>query len=302
MASTAKKNEDHWFTGIIIYIVAFFLAIPFAIVVYNYVSLLGIGDVKINFVIGLVPGYLLAAYMLRSLKVLVSIILSLGVLGLFAGSFMQNGYSFDNLFRDYHSMVYSLWDRRDGLLGDISDKITYEKSDQIKAVVNYDDPVVRTFAVESAKNYFTEKDLYNKYGDVVRFFSVFKTINEQWTYVRDPQGEEYFATAQESIQLMAGDCDDHTVLMVSCIKAIGGRARMVHVKGHIFPEVNVGPLVDFDRKIAYLVSTLFTESYDGIQLRGHIDENGDVWLNFDYTSKYPGGPFLNDEVIRIVEI
>ena len=28
---------------------------------------------------------------------------------------------------------------------------------------------------------------------------------------------------------------------------------MVHVKGHIFPEVNVGPLVDFDRNVAYLV-------------------------------------------------
>lgn len=303
-----SKKEDGWLSGMIIYILAFLLAIPFAIVAYDFISfglrslnVEVLTDPKLSFGIGLVIGYLLAVYMLRSLKPLVFILLTIGVAALSINQFRANGYSFENLYHDYNSMLYAMWDHREGITG-IDFDITYEKTDQIKQVVDFESPEVRTYSVQAASKYFNEDDLYYKYGDLVRYFSVFKTINESWIYVRDPKGEEYFASTQESMQLMAGDCDDHTVLMVSCIKAVGGRARMVHVKGHIFPEVNVGPLVDFDRNVAYLVSTLFKDTYDGLQLRGHVDENGEVWLNFDYTSRYPGGPFINDEIIRIEEI
>lgn len=299
---TAKKKGDGWLSGLIIYVLAFFLAIPFAVVVYDYIALTGLNNPKINFAIGMIAGNLLAIYMLRSLKALVFIVVSLSILGLSVNQFRQVGYSFENLYHDYSSLLYSLWNHQTGLAGFDSNKVTTEKTDQIKAVVDYESKEVRTFAVKAASTYFNEDNLYNQYGDVIRYFSVFKVVNEQWTYVRDPAGEEYFATATESIELMAGDCDDHTVLMVSCIKAIGGRARMVHVKGHIFPEVNVGSLADFDRKVAYLVTTLFGEQYEDVQLRGHIDDAGEVWLNFDYTSSYPGGPFISEEIIRIVEI
>ena len=33
------------------------------------------------------------------------------------------------------------------------------------------------------------------------------------------------------------------------------------------------------------------------QLHYHIDERGQVWMNLDYTAKYPGGPFLFEEIL-----
>jgi hypothetical protein len=32
------------------------------------------------------------------------------------------------------------------------------------------------------------------------------------------------------------------------------------------------------------------------QLHYHIDERGQVWLNLDYTAKYPGGP-MSEEIL-----
>ena len=29
----------------------------------------------------------------------------------------------------------------------------------------------------------------------------------------------------------------------------------------------------------------------------HIDERGNIWLNLDYTAKYPGGPFMHEEIL-----
>ena len=39
---------------------------------------------------------------------------------------------------------------------------------------------------------------------------------------------------------MGGDCDDHTILMVSALKAIGAHCRMVLTEGHLYPELLCG--------------------------------------------------------------
>lgn len=48
----------------------------------------------------------------------------------------------------------------------------------------------------------------------------------------------------------------------------------------------------------YLIrEVLFTEESKGKGIFYHIDERGQIWLNFDYTGKYPGGPFLSQEIL-----
>ncbi len=34
----------------------------------------------------------------------------------------------------------------------------------------------------------------------------------------------------------------------------------------------------------------------------HIDERGNIWLNLDYTAKYPGGPFMNEEILSALTL
>jgi hypothetical protein len=41
---------------------------------------------------------------------------------------------------------------------------------------------------------------------------------------------------------------------------------------------------------------LFTKESYRKQLHYHIDERGQIWFNLDYTAKYPGGPFLSEEI------
>ena len=75
---------------------------------------------------------------------------------------------------------------------------------------------------------------------MVRTLSLFKYINGNFKYVPDSQRDEYFSTPRETIlNGMGGDCDDHSILMVSALKAVGARCRMVLTEGHLYPELIV---------------------------------------------------------------
>ena len=85
--------------------------------------------------------------------------------------------------------------------------------------------------------------------------------------------------------------------MAACIRAIGGTPRLIHTKGHIYPEILIGTPTELE-KVNYLIKNeLFVDESDGHQLHYHIDERGQVWLNLDYTANYPGGPFLSEEIL-----
>ena len=42
---------------------------------------------------------------------------------------------------------------------------------------------------------------------------------------------------------------------------------------------------------------LFPNESKNKPINYHIDERGNIWLNLDYTAKYPGGPFMNEEIL-----
>ena len=90
--------------------------------------------------------------------------------------------------------------------------------------IDYKNPVVRDFAVEATNENFknAQEGTKFKYRILIQCLAVFKKINENWNYVSDPKDEEYIAKASESVKLLAGDCDDHSILMAACIKSIGG--------------------------------------------------------------------------------
>jgi hypothetical protein len=160
-------------------------------------------------------------------------------------------------------------------------------------------PDVRNYAVKAASANWTDRCLYDRYGDVIRFLSIYKFVNERYTYVGDPRYDEFFATPEMTIQNnISGDCDDYSILIFSLISAVSGECRLIISPGHIYPEVNLGDEFFFNEEIKPLVDSLFGLDQH-LQLYYRIDSDSNLWLNFDY-GDYPGRQYPSSRVYDIL--
>jgi transglutaminase-like putative cysteine protease len=140
-------------------------------------------------------------------------------------------------------------------------------------------------------------------------------VNDKWNYVYDPQNEDYYSKASETIGQLdfddsfKGDCDDHALLIAACIKAVGGEVRLIKTKvvlkdgrkvGHLYPEVKFGNVKDLET-VVYLIKTIFFKDKTiNKNINYYQDTKGFIWLNYDYNDSYPGGAYQSD--IRESEI
>ncbi|MDR6645733.1 MULTISPECIES: transglutaminase-like domain-containing protein [Chitinophaga] len=218
---------------------------------------------------------------------------------------LSDRYTFYNVLNDYKGMVQgnlntkgskqldilSLYPRRVESYRDKTVRGMREK-------INFQDSVVRNFSVKHSLDYYDE--YFYKYGKITRFLSLFRFINSQFKYVLDSRRDEYFATAQETIQNgLGGDCDDHSILMTSCLQSIGARCRIVLVKGHAYPELYCGDKEEFEI-MKQAIITLFPKP--AVKEIYYHELKGEYWINLDYTARRPGGPYMNDKVYALIEL
>jgi Ca2+/Na+ antiporter len=235
-------------------------------------------------------------FLLMLLRTIIIICIALYLLVLFYGSVIGN-YGFNEISEDYNSMIYTMSDNPFPQDIIVAKLLPFPNKSKIINAIEYQDPKVRNFAVMSANEHFKGIKGYSQYRTTIQCFAVFKEINERWNYVNDPKEGDYIATASESLQYFSGDCDDHSILMAAAIRSIGGTPRLIHTKGHIYPEILIGSLIDLE-KVNYLIkNVLFVKESKGKIIHYHIDERGQVWMNLDYTAKYPGGPFMYEEIL-----
>jgi hypothetical protein len=233
---------------------------------------------------------------LRFLRTIILICIALYVLVLFYGSVIGN-YGFNSVYEDYNSMMYTMSDNPFPQDIIIAKLLPFPNKSKIINAIEYQNPKIRNFAIMATSKYFKDVRGYSDYRTIIQCFAVFKEINRRWNYVSDPKEGDYIASATESLLYFSGDCDDHSILMAASIKAIGGTPRLIHTKGHIYPEILIGSNIDLE-KVNYLIkNVLFVNESNEKQLHYHIDERGQVWLNLDYTATYPGGPFLSEEIL-----
>lgn len=233
---------------------------------------------------------------LRLLRTIIIICIAFYLIALIYGSTFGN-YGFNSVFEDYRSMVYAMSDDPNPQDIIISKLLPFPNKSKILNAIEYDNPKVRNFALLATTKYFRDVKGYREYRNLIQCFAVFKEIQNRWNYVNDPKGKEYIARATESLIHFSGDCDDHAILMAACVRAVGGTPRLIHTGGHIYPEVLIGDKKDLEA-INYLIKeVLFKEESKGKELHYHIDERGQIWLNLDYTAKYPGGPFMSEEIL-----
>ena len=286
-----KKPWDN----VIIFALNILIAIPVFIILHqNLIDPQWPGHIdRILLFIGIVGIFQL---ILRLLRTVIIVCITLYLVALIWGSLFGN-YGFNSVYEDYRYMVYAMNDSPNPQDLILSRLLPFPNKSRILKAVQYDNPKVRDFSVMATTEHFKNVKGYGEYRTIIQCFAVFKEINSRWNYVSDPKGREYIATASESLRYLSGDCDDHSILMSACVKAIGGTPRLIHTGGHIYPEILIGTKADLER-INYLIKkVLFVKESKGKTIHYHIDERGQVWLNLDYTATYPGGPFMHEEIL-----
>src|SRR5437762_3176726 len=210
-------------------------------------------------------------------------------------------YGFQEFYQDGKAMIYGMKSSNEKEFVFTGTR-SLSTDREILRAIDYKNPVVRDFAVDATNEYFADEQQVTKmkYRILIQCLAIFKKINENWNYVSDPQDEEYIAKASESVNLLAGDCDDHSILMAAAVKSIGGTQRLVYTNGHIYPELLIGSRKDLDHMSKLIHEKLFPKESNHRTIHYHQDENGNIWINLDYTAGYPGGKFMSDEVIECI--
>ncbi|UUC44979.1 transglutaminase domain-containing protein [Flavobacterium cerinum] len=234
--------------------------------------------------------------LLRMLKTVIIICIFLYLLALIWGT-LFGGYGFYSVFEDYRAMVYTMSEDANPQDIIIAKLLPFPNKSKIIDAVDYTNPKVRNFALKATTLHFQDVKGFREYRQTIQCFAVFAEVKKRWNYVNDPKGREYIASASESIQHFSGDCDDHAILMAALIRAIGGTPRIIHTGGHLYPEMLIGTKADLENVIYLIKEVLFKDESKGKEINYHIDERGQIWLNLDYTAKYPGGPFMSEEIL-----
>ena len=303
MAVLQKKHYTAT-SKILTLIACVLIIVPLAPFVCRFIPPIMIGGANIDLIVALLLSCLAVWLLSHILRVLIIPLLLLCCIVLIYNQF-NNVYTFKNLLKDYTATVNTNWVVREHkqtdqislnphLFEDVYDRTSRE----VKEKVQYRDSVVRNFSVQHSLQYFDEYN--NKYGNLTRYLSLFKYINSNFKYVPDSQRDEYYATPRETIlNGLGGDCDDHSILMASCLMSIGAKCRLVIIEGHMYPEMYVGNKKDFD-VMQQAVIQLFNEE----RIRGlyYHENNGEYWINLDYTAHNPGGPYMDDKVLLLIDL
>lgn len=294
------NNTQHFLLNLL----SLLTMIPLAPYINRFLPPVEIGAWNLDLILSLIISFLFTRLLLWIFKPLIipAFVLICGVL-LF--NLFTRHYSFDNVYQDYKGMVLHNWvtreEKQQDLLSFSPQKVESSRSKLVNGIrekIQYKDSIVRNFSVKHSLDYFDE--YLPKYGLQVRLLSLFKYINENFKYVSDAKRDEYFATPRETIlNGLGGDCDDHSLLMASCLKSIGGVTRIVIIKGHAYPELFCGDKEGFEQMKSAIVH-LFTNP--PVEALYYHENDGQYWINLDYSAHHPGGPYLNDDVVAVIDL
>jgi hypothetical protein len=70
--------------------------------------------------------------------------------------------------------------------------------------------------------------------------SLYEYVRMNFMCIEDPEGEEYIASPCETVLTGGGDCEDHSILLVSLLKAVGVESKILWIAGeHTFAAIRV---------------------------------------------------------------
>jgi hypothetical protein len=298
-----RTDRKEMAMNLLLNFIGFLTVIPMAPLVNRIIPPVMLGNFNADLIIALIISSLLVRFILWIFKPLI-IPSFITVCVVLAFTVFTNSYNLKSMVNDYRNLVIQSWQNKDKKEKDLFlikpslfDTEVEKAVKGLKSKINPRDSVVRNFAVRHSLDYFDSH--YFKYGLAVRYLSLFRHINSGFKYVPDPEKDEYYASPRETIETgLAGDCDDHTILMISCMRAVGARCRMVLSVDHVYPELYCGDKPAFMR-MQHAIADLFPEqTLSGLYYR---EENGQYWINLDYSARHPGGPYTDNKAYAVVE-
>jgi hypothetical protein len=272
------------------------IVFPMAVLLSFYVPPYNSMNYELHFLLCLLFSAFVSVIVTKYSRKLI-LLMFITILGMFGFNSTFKDQTFEGIYDDYNAMLVNMTSNPHKVSYFKPVRGTYFQNQRVKGSMQSTHPKVRAFAVENSTRYFHD-EYYQKFGKMARYFSLFKHIRLSWKYVNDPLGMDYYSPPVESMGLLAGDCDDYSILMASSVMAIGGEARIVISPNHMYTEVKVGSVEDLD-KVSYAIRTLFPDEVTGSKIHFH-ETGGDLWINFDYTASYPGGPFLEPELYSVI--
>lgn len=303
-------DKHYGYLIVVLGFVSAILTMPLFMLLYKYFPAieinLGETVVRLDHVLLFLVIFFATYYLIRKFRTIVFISVVSGLVLLTITNF-SGVYTVDNLYHDYASFLYDLSENS------LSQKFLQEdgefkREDELREAIDYSNPEVRNYAASIGVKHFEDKAYLSTNRRWVQFFSVFKEIYGHWKYVFDPIGEEYYSKASETLGQLnyddnfKGDCDDYSIMMAACIKAIGGEVRLVRTiverdgvkNGHMYPEVKFGNSKDLETVVYLIKNVYFVDESKGKSIFYYEDKKGFIWLNFDYNDAYPGGKFQSD--------
>lgn len=303
---TTENIKHHYTTTqtIVAYVAGLLFIIPLAPFICRFIPPVFIADFNIDLIISVLISILIVRLMIWLVKpmILPALIMACGIL---IYNQYHNEYTIGNMTNGYKALITQNWDGREikqtdqlSFNPDFLVKPELRTSRLLQQKVQYNDSLVRNFSVQHSLEYF---DTYHyKYRELARYLSLFKYINDNFKYVSDNQRDEYYATPRETIlNGLGGDCDDHSILMASCLMSIGATCRLVIIEGHMYPEMYAGNEADFNRLQQAVIQLFNNQQIDRIY---YHENEGEYWINLDYTAHYPGGPYMNDNIKLLVNL
>jgi len=289
---------------VVIYLVSLLGTLPLFIMLYPFVPEIVVpvgAGLKLDHILtfSLLLGALLV--LVQRFQVLVYASLIMGMLAITVTTLLGT-WSIGDAYRGYADMLATLRISTEQVPMAANRNKPFRDADKLRDLVVGNDPLVRKEAVRMATANFADTPIGADEFTLVQSFSIFKEVNRKWKYVSDVKGAEYFAPPAESIELMAGDCDDHAVLMAALIKSIGGQVRLVRTEGHVYPELRIGDDQRLERAAFLIRKVLFVKEVGDAPLYHHTDADGIHWINMDYTRNYPGGELMNERIIGILDV
>lgn len=314
--SQEKEDRHHGYGVVVLGVVSAVLTMPLFMLLYKYFPSFGIElggkEIRLDHILLFLAIFFGAYFLLRKFRTIVYFILVAGLVLLTITNF-SGIYTLENLYHDYAEFLYDLSENS------LRQKFNFEegsfkREDELRKAIDYKNPEVVNYARSIATKHFQDKEYLTHNKKWLHFFSIFKEIYGHWKYVYDPVGEEYYSSASETLKQLnyddnfKGDCDDYSIMMAACIKAVGGEVRLVRTiverngqrNGHMYPEVKFGNEKDLETVVYLIKNIYFKDESEGKSIFYYEDSKGFIWLNFDYNDAYPGGKFQSE--IRQSEI
>jgi WD40 repeat protein len=179
------------------------------------------------------------------------------------------------------------------------------RASEVKSSMDIGNDNVEQTALIIAKDYPGEYNL-NQVSEV------YDALRKGWNYYSDPSFGDKYKSANRTLidgkisdSIGVGDCDDYAVLIASLLESLKGSTRIVFAYdretklNHAYAEVYLGQ--DGDPHVEELMSWLEYQ-YNQSEIPGKTIRDGEVWLNLDYNSTFPGGQYFgrNNSVTEII--